>query len=456
MQPKIKLAAIAKNEAAYIPQWVFHHLRAGFDCLEFWINGTTDNSLALLERLSRRFPGMISVRMADDLLQECKIREVNFQIEAYSKVYGETKASGDFTHLMFLDLDEYWISLDNKSVKDFISDGPDFDSASFQWFIDIPDYQRNPFDPIFKTETILQKDRHVKSMLKLSDKPTKVLIHNSKISDGVFYLASGVPFEEIDPEQEHRQKVSKQLFDETKKQLDRFFILHLVYKSQLEYLASLTRGRVHVNDVNVFKVNRFGYSPYVNEDQLTLRLDNVQVEDINQSYQRFVEDNDLSELIIDARRFVYARCNQALTIIAENPQVKDTYNQQLRGLQLDVLERTKKISDDPLYHVDVIKLLGDEILVKGWVWDPLSFEKIKITVETKPYYITRVEHEDRPDVLKAHPDANLDCGFSVLIKIPSEELSKVADGELPFKIYVQNSYFRKELRTAKRIVIGHS
>jgi len=42
---KVKLVAIAKDEAPYIPQWIYHHLSIGIDLIEIHINNTTDNSL---------------------------------------------------------------------------------------------------------------------------------------------------------------------------------------------------------------------------------------------------------------------------------------------------------------------------------------------------------------------------------------------------------------------------
>ena len=43
--PVIKLVAIAKNEAPYIPLWAFHHFRIGIDLIEININNTDDNSI---------------------------------------------------------------------------------------------------------------------------------------------------------------------------------------------------------------------------------------------------------------------------------------------------------------------------------------------------------------------------------------------------------------------------
>ena len=52
MKPKIKLVAIAKNEAAYLPQWI-HHFLVGFNEIEIYINDTTDNSVAICEKIKR-------------------------------------------------------------------------------------------------------------------------------------------------------------------------------------------------------------------------------------------------------------------------------------------------------------------------------------------------------------------------------------------------------------------
>ena len=52
MTARVKLCAIAKNEGAYIADWVFHHLHFGFDAIEIWVNGTVYPSLRILKRIS--------------------------------------------------------------------------------------------------------------------------------------------------------------------------------------------------------------------------------------------------------------------------------------------------------------------------------------------------------------------------------------------------------------------
>jgi len=53
---KIKLVAIAKDEAAYLPEWIYHHLHFGFDEIEVYVNFTTDNSYEVLAAIAKHHP----------------------------------------------------------------------------------------------------------------------------------------------------------------------------------------------------------------------------------------------------------------------------------------------------------------------------------------------------------------------------------------------------------------
>ena len=61
MKPKIKLVAIANNESLskYLPQWIHHHFQVGFNEIEIYINDTTDNSVAICEKIKTNHPGLI-------------------------------------------------------------------------------------------------------------------------------------------------------------------------------------------------------------------------------------------------------------------------------------------------------------------------------------------------------------------------------------------------------------
>lgn len=161
-------------------------------------------------------------------------------------------------------------------------------------------------------------------------------------------MGNGDELIETRPEQEHKQKVSNEYFGETKRNIDQFFILHLVYRSQAEYVASLMRGRVHVNDTNIFKLNRFGYSPYENDDQLLIRFPESHIQEYNKEYEDFLSANNLQSLLKEAQRFVYEKCNRVLDLLDQDPSLLEIHDQQLRGVQLQKLEDTRLKPESPI------------------------------------------------------------------------------------------------------------
>ncbi|WP_349616769.1 glycosyltransferase family 2 protein [Azotobacter salinestris] len=462
MQYKVKLAAIAKNEAAYIPQWIFHHLSFGFDCIEIWINDTTDNSAELIEKISNNHEtGKVVFTEADELLKDCISNGLNFQIEAYSKIFNKTKNTEDYTHILFLDLDEFWIPSDfTKSIKDIIANKEyeGADAISFQWMIDAPDLARNEFDRPLKATNLLRKDRHVKTLIKISHKKTKVLVHNSQIENGEFYLSSGIPFLETDPDQHHRSKVPKDYFEETSTQIDESFILHLIHKSQAEYLASLTRGRSHANDNNIFKTNRFGYLPKPENTYINFLVQEEKIQKHEKNFQEFIRQNDISSHLKTAQLFVYSKFHEALDKLSNNPSLLDQYKQQLQGLKIKDLSNYRIKSNTATYYIDIIKLTGNTIDILGWVFDPFSRDPItlEVTLNTKEEKSIIISKKNRPDVINIYPDANLDCGFKIEIILSSKDIAPLTRDELPFKIHAKNNNLYLELKTKKKITINQN
>ena len=44
----LKLVAIAKDEAAYLSEWIYHHLSIGVAEIDVYLNGISDNSYKLM------------------------------------------------------------------------------------------------------------------------------------------------------------------------------------------------------------------------------------------------------------------------------------------------------------------------------------------------------------------------------------------------------------------------
>lgn len=187
---KIKLAAIAKDEAAYIPLWVYHHLRFGFDSMDIWINASSDNSLEVLKKIKKKYPEKINFFNADNFLKNCLNEGRHFQREAYRAIY-QSAANQGFTHIIFLDLDEYWMPKNGvSSICEFVTNFSKADAVSFKWYLDTPSQSTKKF-PLPVDCKLLQRNRHVKTLLKISNRIKKIDIHNHQIENGSYFLADG-------------------------------------------------------------------------------------------------------------------------------------------------------------------------------------------------------------------------------------------------------------------------
>ena len=81
---KIKLVAIAKNEAAYLPQWIFHHLRLGVDSIDVYINGSSDNSVEI-SRIINSFEPRFKFYESDKYVEKCIKEGKKFQKYIYNQ-----------------------------------------------------------------------------------------------------------------------------------------------------------------------------------------------------------------------------------------------------------------------------------------------------------------------------------------------------------------------------------
>lgn len=55
-QNKVKIIAVAKDVGAYLAEWIHHHLYYGFSNIEIVLNRTADNSIQVLEHISKVYP----------------------------------------------------------------------------------------------------------------------------------------------------------------------------------------------------------------------------------------------------------------------------------------------------------------------------------------------------------------------------------------------------------------
>ena len=242
--PKIKLVAIAKNEAAYLAEWIYHHLYFGIAAIEVHYNGCIDNTLEVAGVFKKEPVSFIN---ADAVFENSRAKP---QIEIYRDAFGKAKKEG-FDHVMFLDIDEFWVPYDlTTSLPELVQSAPYFDVMSFQWANKVQDHEA--FSPALGETINVQPARQLKSVYKSFITPGLLNPHN--IMDNALIRIDS-SFNRFIPTNRYHSLAAKDSL------ASKAFILHRKFRSQLEYIASLDRG-VTARGKRVaskFKSNRAGF-----------------------------------------------------------------------------------------------------------------------------------------------------------------------------------------------------
>ena len=291
---KIKLAALAKDEGAYLPEWIFHHLAFGVDEIEVYVNNTTDNSVAILDRITQHHP--VKITKADKLLKSF-IHGV--QAKAYKTIAKAAIADG-FTHLLILDIDEFWTPADfSTSIKQAIVNLGSPDVINFNWFIHCDESE---FGYCYQPSMKIRTNPHVKTLFKLTAPWEKVDIHNVLGESLIYTRGNGEIFDF--GESTHCALSDRQCLDHD------YFIVHRLYRSEREYISLLGRGRLNKAKI---KDNRSGYYVSSRQDE-TIEFPATLVDLYYQNYARFLKECTLAELLPESKRFVIKRFNQVIAL----------------------------------------------------------------------------------------------------------------------------------------------
>lgn len=340
---KIKLAAIAKDEGFYLPLWVYHHLRFGFDVLDIRVNDTTDNSWQVLEKLKTIYGARLRFSFADQEMEECRAKDLNFQAYIYKKIYEETLQE-DFTHLIFLDIDEYWCSANfTETIKGFLERVSDFDVCMFQWLIEIPNAKRGINDFALQAEIVGQKSNHVKSLMNLKANILAIRIHNYVIKNGHYILPDKKIVNFLDDDRS-RGILPDTIFENSRLLLEDYFVYHQVFRSQEEYIAGLLRGNKQNGDDSILKTNRFGYLASNPEIfNINWSIDQQVLEDYRLDYLAMT--TALDEELEKAKDFVLDRKDKVINLLKSDSFMQQIHENKMRGISKDTYQRS------PMKHI---------------------------------------------------------------------------------------------------------
>jgi len=335
----IKLVAVAKDEGPYIPQWVFHHFNIGIDLIEIHINNTTDNSLAICEKISKSNK-CFTYFTSEKLLKKCREDGEGFQIAAYNKSLRRSRRGIDkATHILFLDLDEYLISKDTETkLSQLIGTCPDADVFSFLWYLEYWDENRKPFSNPIIDNRVGIRNPHLKSLVKTSKKIKSCRHHNAVFKDD--YTPTNLLSDTLIPLSDttntclNRSLVNNELLNSLSKDTtEGWFILHCVYRSETEYLTSLIRARAHNNHQDPIKDNRWGL---INPGGQILHFNaNNRRIQYKVEFLLFLTKNRLIRELDIARNFLLDRRKKLDKLISEQPSLLINYYKVFRRTMYD-------------------------------------------------------------------------------------------------------------------------
>ena len=300
MTNKIKLVAIAKDEAAYIPEWVHHHLFLGFDEIEIFINRTTDNSEQVLTQISAQYP-TVQWDYADWIDWCPPDASKHIQFITYANAMHKCQQQGGYSHIFFLDIDEFLI-LDNlKSTIHSVAESfPKNTPISFEWVNDCTP-EADAFSSLPQT-LVGNLSPLVKTLLPVNIKIDEFRHHLPLFKDNVKALL-------VDRSAFVPQPKIKQALAASANSLKSSFIYHRAHRSQFEYISLLYRGRP--GDTFAYKSNRRGY-PKLKESTSTVQLDIAKYNEYQKSFAEFLSQVSPKNLKEAAKQFVIQRYNASI------------------------------------------------------------------------------------------------------------------------------------------------
>ncbi|WP_205472917.1 glycosyltransferase family 2 protein [Nocardioides sp. SYSU D00038] len=320
MTARVKLCAIAKNEGPYLADWVFHHLHFGFDAIEVWVNGTEDASMRILRRIAAQHP-QVRARNADALLEECLTQRRHFQQRAYNRLAKRAEAEG-FTHVAFLDLDEFWTPRDfRSSIKAFLPADPEVKVVSFPWALDVPDRGREPFPTPFTGPVDVQLQENVKSVGRFDNSIATAMTHTFAIDEGRRLLVRD-PFPLVDPvAQVDGSRLLRQQLATWWDRLPEAFVYHAINRSEREYLATIIKGYRQSGHDYEFKTNRKGYLPAAGP-VVTFRPPRARLLHYRWRRRAFHRSLDVERMVRRSRRLVLRRAEALVQRVETDPEAR--------------------------------------------------------------------------------------------------------------------------------------
>lgn len=344
MTINVRIAAIAKDEGAYLTQWIFHHFYFGFDSIDIYINQTTDNSRNICNKLSSFYK--IRVQDGDALVSS---HGANFQKAAYEHAFELAKREG-VTHLMFIDIDEFWTPLDfTTKVHEHIVKNKASDVLCYEWAI--PSHDKKPFSPPFSGSQKLLKNYHLKCLFDTSIDVSEIGIHNVVSHTAKYIMADG-----SSPCFNSNNKATI-FIEDTIGPLKDVFVLHRVARSPIEYISLLGKGRPSTK--NKLKNNRWGFIN--SNDGVDFNIPESKLNNYIFGLSELIAKSKIDCDIKDAVAFVMNRFRQVILIISSaSDEDIDSNEKLLSNIELKSVLSAMEVARHR-HNVDLNKMIDEDL-----------------------------------------------------------------------------------------------
>ena len=332
----IKLVAIAKDEAAYLAEWIYHHLSIGIDEIDIYLNGITDNSYRLMRLIGSKFTN-VNFYNADSLMATSVRAKSSFQQIIYRFAWSTERRKKRFSHLAFLDIDEYLVSAEfGQTISSLLRSAGEFDVLSNLWYSDLPS-KAEPFSRFFCESQMVQKMAILKSIGRLRSKIGMPVVHNfsgikrypAKIKA---CISSGLPIQYSGL----GKRVGRDYRLQSIGQMEPWFIYHRIFRSHDEYCASLMRGRKHRSNDAPIKDNRSGFIAFKESnrtigDPIEFKIKSRRSSRYQRGFDEFVNQCDVGDEIVKGQADVRERYKELERLVNAQPDILQRFSNVFRG-----------------------------------------------------------------------------------------------------------------------------
>jgi hypothetical protein len=306
LNTSVALVAIARNEAAYIHEWIHHHLYFGFSHLFIGINRTDDRTLDVIEKISKKHPQVIAqnIDWIDYARPPGHAINEDMQPIAYSYYWDLIQREhGECDYLAYFDVDEFWYPADFKTnIGAFLRKLPDFDIASFFWACQFGD-EAAFLPPFADLHARIRAQQKAIINLRTNRSLERMRVHTPLLSDGP-------SVNHIDANGDNFLPLMGQKATDRPAHPQDAGLLHRMVRSEEEYLALLL-DRGFESDVPI-KTNRDGFWKTAKKQKLNIAAG--ELEAYHRSLQSFTIECGIQTLVVDARQSILAKAETILEV----------------------------------------------------------------------------------------------------------------------------------------------